>query len=529
MTRFTGTWQLARLVLRLDRVRLPIWLASLGGLACYSVVAVQQFYDTPEAIAGYAATVGTSTAAVAFSGPPVALETIGGITVYEVSQSTIVGIALMSIFLTVRHTRDDEEDGRTELLRAGVLGRQTDLLATALVVSAASVIVGVAVTVAMIAVGLAAADSALFGASLASIGLVFVGIALVAAQVSRHARGAIGLSLVALGVAFVLRAVGDVAENGLSWASPIGWAQQVGAFGERRWWPVALCLALTLLLVALAAWLTTRRDFGAGLITEPPGRPESSRWLGSSMALALRLERGVIVAWAVGMASLGVMFGSLSGDVEEMIEQNPRLGEVFAAQGVDVVDAYVSAVLLIAVLIASGFTLSAVLRLRTEEAALRAEPLLATPTSRVAWCSAWLTVSVLGTAVVLLATGLAAGVTSAITLSEPAQVGRNLAATVVYFPALLALAGVAFAIFALAPRLAAPVAWLLLTGCFVIGYLGDLLSFPDWLVDLSPYGLTPQVPQEPMTWTPILGLTGGAVLLVILGLVAFRRRDLRTA
>ena len=62
--------------------------------------------------------------------------------------------------------------------------------------------------------------SLLYGASIAAVGLVFTGVGLVAAQVTEHARGAVGIGLAVLGVAFLLRAIGDVAENGLSWAVP---------------------------------------------------------------------------------------------------------------------------------------------------------------------------------------------------------------------------------------------------------------------------------------------------------------------
>lgn len=528
MTRFTGTLEMVRLAARLDRVRLPIWLLTLGGLATYSVVAVQDLYDTPKAIAGYAASVGTSTAAVAFSGPPVALDTIGGITVNEVSQSTIIGIALMAIFLTVRHTRADEEVGRTEMLRAGVLGRQSDLLAAFLVLAGASLLVGAAVAVSMLAVGLPAGASLLFGASMTCVGLVFTGVAQVAAQVARHGRGAVGLSLAALGVAFLLRAVGDVTDSGLSWASPIGWAQRVQAFGDQRWWPLVLCLALTAALVALAAWLTTRRDFGTGVLPERAGRAASTRWLGGSLALAARLERGTLLGWVVGMAAVGAMFGSLTADVQDMLRNNPALQQMLTRQGVDPVDSYTATVLLIAALIATGFTLAAVLRLGSEEAALRAEPLLSTPTSRATWCGAWLAIAGGGTIMVLLATGVGAGVSSALALSDGGQVGGALAATLVYLPAILLLAAVAFALFGLAPRLAAPVAWLLLATCFVVGYLGDLLSFPDWLIELSPYSRTPRVPEEAMSWWPLVVMTVAAGLLTLIGVAAFRRRDLTT-
>ena len=142
MTRFTGTWALVRLILRRDRVRLPVWLGALVGLTGYSAAAVQGLYDTPQAQASYAATVGSSGATIAMTGPPTALDTAGGITVFEVEPTALIGVALMTIFLTLRHTRQDEEAGRTELLRAGALGRNADLAAVGLMQTGASLVVG---------------------------------------------------------------------------------------------------------------------------------------------------------------------------------------------------------------------------------------------------------------------------------------------------------------------------------------------------------------------------------------------------
>ena len=64
-----------------------------------------------------------------------------------------------------------------------------------------------------------------------------------------------------------------------------------------------------------------------------------------------------------------------------MIEGNPELEKIFmqASGGASIVDAYFGTVLMIAALVATGFTVSSVTRLRSEETALRVEPLLATP------------------------------------------------------------------------------------------------------------------------------------------------------
>ena len=362
------------------------------------------------------------------------------------------------------------------------------------------------------------------------LGLVFAGIALLAAQVTEHARSATGLAVTVLGLTYVARAVGDVNESWLSWLSPIGWAQKIGAFGDdERWWPLVLTVLLAAALAATAGWLTTRRDIGAGLLPPRLGSPAASPRLAGPFGLALRLQRGALLGWAAGVGLLGVAYGSLGQDVEDMISGNEELEEIFlqATGGASIVDAYFATIFMIQALLATGFTVSSALRLRAEECALHAEPLLATRLSRTRWALSSLAVTALGTTIVLLAGGLGAGATYALISSDSSQVGELTLAMLTYLPATLALGGLAFALFGLAPR-AAAAAWGVFVVCVVFGWLGELLSVPDWLLDLSPYGLTPQVPVADHDWLPLAAISTAAALMVVVGLVGLRRRDLVT-
>src|SRR5262245_259072 len=138
----TGAGTLLRLMLRRDRIRLPVWVLGIVGVVAGSANAVQGVYPTAHDRALYAETIGNSAGSIAMAGPPVALHTPGGITVFETSSTSLVAVALMAIFLTVRHTRAEEESGRTELLRAGELSRLSPLVATFAYVSAASLLIG---------------------------------------------------------------------------------------------------------------------------------------------------------------------------------------------------------------------------------------------------------------------------------------------------------------------------------------------------------------------------------------------------
>ena len=130
---YAGTRDLIRLILRRDRVRLPVWLVGLGGMIAVSALAVPPIYDTPEKVAGYARAIGTSPVSYLMSGRQAAVDTIGGIVANEISQVAQLGICLMVMFLVVRHTRAEEETGRAELLRSSVVGRHAATLAGAAV------------------------------------------------------------------------------------------------------------------------------------------------------------------------------------------------------------------------------------------------------------------------------------------------------------------------------------------------------------------------------------------------------------
>lgn len=529
MSRFTGTRTLVRLMLRRDRIRLPVWLLSLLGLIGVSAANVQTIYDTPAQRAAYERTAGSSAASIALSGPPVGLDTVGGITVFEVSQVAVIGVSLMVVFLTIRHTRQDEEAGRTELLRAGVLGRNADLAAVGSVMAGASVLLGAGQFLTFVAVGLPVAGSLVYAAAIAVLGLVFTGVAITAAQVTQHGRGATGLSIAVLGVLYALRAIGDVNDSWLTWASPIGWVQAVRPFAGERWWPLGLALVFAGAMGALGGWLTTRRDIGGGLVADRPGPAQGSRWLGSPVGLAARLQRPAIIGWAAGLGALGAVYGSFGQDVQDMVEDNPQLAEYFnrVSGGASITDAFFAIILVFDAIIASGFTVSSVLRLRTEEHELRAESVLATPVSRTRWATSWLTVTVLGSVLVLGASGLLCGLVWAAMSGDPGQVSALTLAQLSYLPAVLMLGALAFLVYGWSPRVSG-VAYAALAMCFVIGWLGDLLRLPDWLMDLSPFTHTPLVPTDDYDVVPLAVMSAVTVALAVAGASGFRRRDLQT-
>jgi ABC-2 type transport system permease protein len=80
-----------------------------------------------------------------------------------------------------------------------------------------------------------------------------------------------------------------------------------------------------------------------------------------------------------------------------------------------VTDSIFATTLMILALAGSGFAIQSTMRLRTEETAGRAEPLLAAALSRPRWAASHLTLALGGSVVMLVAAGLGVGVAYGVT------------------------------------------------------------------------------------------------------------------
>jgi polyether ionophore transport system permease protein len=525
VSELTGTGTLVRAMLRRDRVRMAVWVASLAGLVVMTAGSVKGLYPTQQDLNDAARTAEDSAAAIAFNGPPYALDTLGGQIVFQVGSFGFAMVGLMALLMLGRNTRGEEEAQRTELGRAASVGRYAPTAAALVSVTAMSLAVGVVVALGLLAYGLPAGGSVLFGASFAAFGIFFAAVTAVTAQVTENTRVAYGLAGVVLGASYLVRAVGDMGDGALSWLSPMGIVQYAKPFAGDRWWPLLIVLVLAVGLVGVAAALATRRDLGAGLVPPRPGPPVAGRWLSGPLGLAVRLQRGTVLAWSAGLFLGGVAYGSIGNDVEEFVADTDSGQELIARFGGDLVDSYLATALLVLALVASGFAISSVHRLRSEETAGRAEPLLATRQSRWRWTASHLAVAFGGSLVVIAAGGLGTGLSYGIAVGDAGEIPRLLAASLAYAPATGVLAGGAMALFGLVPRAVLAV-WGALALFLVAGMLGSVLNLPGWVLDLSPFEQVPHVPAADFHIVPLAVITALAAGLTAVGLVGFRERDL---
>lgn len=361
---------------------------------------------------------------------------------------------------------------------------------------------------------------------------------------SDGARTVNGLAGAALGVGFLLRAVGDmtgtVTDAGTrvvtgwpTWVSPIGWAEQVRPYDDNAWWVLALPAVVALVLGSVAFALTEHRDVGSGLVPTRPGPARASRSLPTAIGSAWRMQRMILVWWAFGVAVLAATYGAIGDQIDDFLGEGEQVTDMMEQLGggtTDMVGAYFAAIFGMTAIAVAGYAVQALLRMRGEESAGRLESVLATAVSRPRWMLAHVGLVSAGIVALQVLTGAATGLAFGLVAGNvPEQVVRLTGAALVFVPAILVVAAVVALLFGALPGWSAGLSWGFLALCLAFGPLGGLLGLPALVRDLSPFAHIPAVPAAEVTGTPLVWLVVIAVAVGAAGVVLFRRRDLTTS
>jgi ABC-2 type transport system permease protein len=538
MNALTGTTHLLRLALRRDRFILAGWVAALAALPALFALAFAHDLPTHADVLRETRLMAGNAGFRMLSLSPGA--SVGAYAMNRGFITLAVLAAVMSITCVVRHSRQNEETGRAELLGAAVVGPAAGLAAAVLVALGADLVLAPLTAVGLIAAGQPAAGSLAAGAAIAAVGVVFTGVAALTAQLSRSARGASALAVAALAVSFLVSGVGNMLGHTDAtgtvaysawpgWLTPLGWGYQLRPFGAEQWWVLLLPGTLAAVLLLAAGRLVAHRDLGAGVLPERAGRTHASPLLRGPASLAWRLQRPAFLGWLATLIGFGLIFGSVSKSAGKVFSASgAAAGTAAGASGgpgaPGALDAWFGPVVLMGGIAGGIYVVQAVLRTREEEASGRLEPVLAAAVGRPRWMLAHLAGAAVGAAVLLLAYAGAAGATAALATGD-AGIPRELAgACLAELPAVLVVAATVAAIVALLPRRAVAMSWVLLAAAVFLSPLFQL-DLPQWLLDASPFTHQP-APTVEVSAGATVALLALAGALGGVALACFRRRDL---
>ena len=514
--------------LRRNWVRFLVWVLIIVGMLWFIIDYYKQLFTDEQELQGFVDTVHSPSllAMVGIISNPVS---IGGAVwcKYWMFGSLMLGIGVL--FLMTRNLRGDEDEGRAELVRAYPLGIHARLASSLICMTALCVVIGVLSGIVTSLGGVtdatdAAQGSWILGVSIGAMGLLGVGIGAVVNEICPSSGAANGTGVAVFAVFYIVRMVGDLQSNWLVWASPIGWGQKMDPWGENRWWLLAPIVAVAVVLTGVAWAIESRRDLGDSLAPEGRGRADASKLLTRVWGMGIRLQRGSLIGWGAAMVVFSLLLGSILTSVRDLFGSMDLAG--LGGPGATLDDMLGKMLVPLLCLAIGVFAAQSATFLRSDETRGVLESQLAGGIGRVSWALQRLAVTVVAVIVLLAVSGLCLGLSYGTLVSDMSKVPLIMGAFLAYLPACLLLASIFVLGFGWWPRFAVPVTWIVVGGLWAVMIIGVALRIPQWLMDVLPFNVTPQIPAEPMDWVPVIVLTVIALGLTAVGLVGFRRRNI---
>lgn len=529
-TLYKKTAKLSRFTIKRDRVRLSLWIIGISFFTLIVPFAFTDLYPSQQDRDVMAQTM-RNPAMTAMVGPGnLDHYTIGAMTAHLMLLFTAVVVGLMSILLVARHTREDEEEGRIEMIRSLPVGRLSNVNATLAVLFVTNVMIALITGFGLYALNIESMDlegSLLYGVAIGATGIFFAGVTALFAQASESSRGTIGLSIAILVIAYLVRAMGDVGNETLSWFSPLGWVTETEAYTGNHWLPLLWMVIAAAILFAAAHYLNAIRDLEAGFIPARPGRKNASAFLQSPVGLALRLGRPGMIAWAVGMALMGLSYGSVFGDLDSFFEGSEALRQVLASgEGKSLTEQFIPMLMIIMAILATVPAMMSMNKLYGEEKKNRVEHLLGRAVSRTRLMLGYVIISAVNGFVMLSVAAIGLWGASTSVMEDPFSFGTIYGAAIVYYPAVLVMIGIVVLLIGFVPRFSSLI-WLYVFYSFIVLYFGGLFDFPDWVGKLSPYGFVPGLPVEDMKTAPVIVLAVIAIVFMVAGIAGYNKRDIQ--
>lgn len=452
---------------------------------------------------------------------------------------TALVFAIVSIIYVVNRTRKDEDEGIAEMFRSFQIGKLSNT---------AAVVIELLILQVLITVLLAGAiqgshvegltdfsSNLLFAASIGGQGFIWGMVALVLAQVFSDAGTAKGATLGLMGGLYVIRMGTDYSNYHTSVWNPVSWSYLTEVYVNNYWWPILATVILSAVMVALAFFLETKRDVGAGFIPEGNGKAHAGWLLKSFPGFAFRQQRTATIGWLIGIFALGITYGSMAGRIGSFIQTTPAISQMFNinpalaksasdAAAKEMVNSFMSTIFMVIAVLAVCFAVTSLNRMVSEERKNRLEELYATPLSRFK-----LYFSYTAIAWVL---GAVAQFVGAVALYL-GQMGSShaLGFVDVVRPAMVWIVGIFFILsllsllMAFLPRLSA-IIWAYIGFVFFMSYIGGVLHLPTWVDALNIFHEIPRLPIDSMNWGNVSMILIAAVVLTIIGFIGYRNRDL---
>ncbi|MFC4652491.1 ABC transporter permease [Lactococcus nasutitermitis] len=445
---------------------------------------------------------------------------------------TSITFIIVSVIYVINRTRKEEDDGIAELFRSFQVGKLANTTAVIIETFALQVLISFVLALVIQVQNIAGmtdfSSNLLFASSIGVQSFMWGMIALVLAQIFSNAGSAKGATFGLLGMLYIVRMGTDIENVSAGWFNPLSWSYLTDVFVKDNWLPIVLSLVLSFVLIVFAYLLENARDVNAGYIPEGNGKARASKTLLSFPGLVLRQQCGAIIGWIAGLFILGFVYGSMIGQISKFIKSSTTVSQIFAvsptAGALMMTKQYLSTLFVIISVIVTCFAITSLSRMVSEERKNRQEQIYATALSRYKVYLTYTLIAWILGALAMFLTSLGIylaqlGSSHALSFAEVMKPGM------VYVVAIFFVLGLLGLLMALLPRFSAFI-WIYVAFTFFMSYIGSIIKFPDWVHDLDVFYHIPKLATESMSWGNVSVIAILAVVFVLIGLVAYRRRDL---
>ena len=529
MNDYTSTFKLFKLALKRDRITIPIWIFSTS-IFVFLVTLANGSLSSEEMIQMVKSSVNNPGMRLMVS--PISghvIDHLGAFIFFRMSFLLAILVAAMNNQLIIRHTRQNEETGRSELIASTATGKRAPLSAAFLLAFVTNTLLSAGLAIALLANSLEFVDSITTSISYGLLGLFFAGIAAIASELSMSSKGAGGLASMALALTYLLNAAGNamgvVAPNGMGyeshklvWASPLGWVQQVRPYDFNNAFPLILLLLGAALMSCIAYMIVKHRDIGTGIIPAKMGRTDAKKWMLSPLGFAIKLQRPLLIGWMIPVVIFSLVFGAAAQEFGNVLQDTELLRNALKSAH----NSFIYMMLGVMSCIISFYTLQSFMRVHHEEVKGLAEGILSTPLRRTTYILSHIACSFCGT-IILLSTFVGILLTS---LGSKGSISTFLLYALQNSCVVLLLLSIAILLYGFVPKWSSFLSWAVLSISMLTGpFLGAILQLPDEIKQLSPFTQFGFVYNGDQ-WPFALILVGLSIVLSVLGIKGFSSRSL---
>ena len=514
-----------------------IWGYLFGASIASSAFSYTSLYKTRAQRGALAAAYGSNKATAALFGPAPRLQTVAGFTAFKIGMTLMVAGAVWGLLTSTRLLRGEEDEGRWDLLLSGPSSRRGAVVQALVGLAAGAgtlwtlTAVITVVTGSASSVSIAAGPAVYFALAMVATAVMFLGVGALTSQLAATRGQAAAYAGVVLGVAYAIRMIADAGTglHGLVWLSPLGWVEELQPFTTPR--PLALLpiAGLTVVTCLAAVSLAGRRDVGAGVLSDRTQARPRLRLLYGPTGLALRLTRSTVTGWWVAIAASGLLYGLIAKSAGSTIAGSAVHG-VFSRLGANGTgsEAVLGVCFLVLAVLVAFVGAGQLTAARGEESTGRLDHLLVGPVSRTRWLGGRLLAAV----ALLLVSGVVAGLFvwfGAASQHSGVGLAALLGAGLNTVPPAVVVLGVGVLAFGLVPRAASAIVYSYLGWSLLVVIVGGIGAVDHWVLDTSVFHQMVSAPARSPNWPA----NGAMVLLgtffIVVGGLAFRRRDIQGA